>query len=61
VFAPSVRLHVENQSPQSTLQIFANPGKAVGKGSVHHIEASDLNTLMLYMYSNIDGTQEAFE
>jgi hypothetical protein len=61
VFAPSVRLHVENESPQSTLQIFANPGKAVGKGSVHHIEASDLNTLMLYMYSNIDNTQEAFE
>jgi hypothetical protein len=61
MFAPSVRLHVENESPQSTLQIFANPGKAVGKGSVHHIEASDLNTLMLYMYSNIDSTQEAFE
>ena len=61
VFAPSVRLHVDNESPQSTLQIFANPGKAVGKGSVRHIEASDLNTLMLYMYSNIDSTQEAFE
>jgi hypothetical protein len=60
-FAPSVRLHVENESPQSTLQIFANPGKAVGKGSVRHIEGSDLNTLMLYMYSNIDSTQEAFE
>ena len=46
---------------QNTLQIFANPGKAVGKGSVRHIEASDLNTLMVYMYSNIDSTQEAFE
>ena len=56
VFAPTLWVQMEYEAPQGNLQIFKHQGKPVGSGTVRHLEESELNLLLLYMYSNMDET-----
>ena len=56
VFAPTLRVQMEYEAPQGNLQIFKHQGKPVGSTTVRHLEESELNLLLLYIYSNMEKT-----
>ncbi|WVZ97968.1 hypothetical protein U9M48_043463 [Paspalum notatum var. saurae] len=56
VFAPTHRVQMDDEAPQGNLKIFKHQGRPVGCSTVRHLEESELNLLLLYMYINMEET-----
>ena len=57
----SKRVSVTDVKPQSDLRIFKFQGTTSGPLTVRHVEESELNLLLLYMFSNMKEMNKYFE
>ena len=61
VNAPTMRYHVvEKAAVVTELQIFQWKGKGVGASTSHYVSYNELNSYMLYLFSNMDEVQPYF-
>jgi len=57
----SKRVSVTDVEPQSDLRIFQFQGTTSGHSTVRHVEQSELNLFLLYMFSNMKEMNKYFE
>jgi hypothetical protein len=57
VFAPTMRYHIDSETPCSNLKMFGWKGKTVGGGCRHEVSQEEWKSCMLYMYTNIEMEQ----
>ncbi|WVZ61404.1 hypothetical protein U9M48_011283 [Paspalum notatum var. saurae] len=57
----SKRVAVADVGPQSDLKIFKSQGTTSGPSTVHHLNESELNSFLLYMFSNMTEMNKYFE
>ena len=61
VNAPTMRYHVDEETPCNDLKIFQWKGTTVGSGTPYYYTSEERKSALLYMYSNMDEMEQYFK